>query len=310
MIMTTWTYKITIADKRVGQTVKDILIDWLVPQRIRGALRIKRAIRINDCVVSTNYRVNLLDELTLILEEDDFRTGISSYQPNTAKDMSVIYETDDLVIVDKPAGMKMHPHSPNENDTLLNYLAGYFVQHNTKSAGSDAKPYMVHRIDRETSGAVIVAKNPLVVPILNQMLKQKAIKRTYLTWVTGTMKSSSGYITKPIGIDPKNPYCRCVEGLNAQSAKTYWQTTTNSNTVSQNSLLRVQLDTGRMHQIRVHLASIGHPIVGDTLYNNIRTDNRMMLHSESVKISLPFDGPTKIITGAIPTDFPKLNNSK
>jgi len=161
---------------------------------------------------------------------------------------------------------------------------------------------MVHRIDRDTSGAVIVAKNPIVVPILNRLLAQKAIKRTYLAWVQGAVDKPAGEITTPIGIDPHDERRRVINGIAAQPARTYWAL---SHTVYQNSLLRVQLDTGRMHQIRVHLASIGHPIIGDPLYQPETSATRMLLHAATITVPLPFDGGTTTISGAIPTDFPR-----
>ncbi|WP_312981920.1 RluA family pseudouridine synthase, partial [Leuconostoc falkenbergense] len=165
----------------------------------------------------------------------------------------------------------------------------------------EVAPYMVHRIDRATSGAVIIAKTPLVVPILDQLLSAKAITRTYLAWVSGVMPTKQGIIETPIGIDAQEDRKRAVNGTNAQFAVTHW---TNIHTVYQNSLLRIRLDTGRMHQIRVHLASIGHPIVGDDLYGG-RHMPRLMLHSATIELPLPFDGGVKTITGPLPDDFPR-----
>lgn len=300
--MTTWIYRMTVPTIRVRQSVKDTLKDWLIPQRVRGALRQKQHIHVNGQAVATNYVFQAGDQLELIFDATDFRTSESHYTPNAQETVPIIFENDDFVVVDKPAGMKMHPHAPNEADTLLNYLAADFQARHLMSAGQPARPYMVHRIDRDTSGAVIVAKNPVVVPILNRLLAQKAIKRTYLAWVQGAVAESAGEITTPIGIDPQDERRRVINGLAAQSARTHWA---RMHTVYQNSLLRVQLDTGRMHQIRVHLASIGHPIIGDPLYHPEQPVTRMMLHAATVIVPLPFDGGTVTISGAIPSDFPR-----
>ena len=300
--MTTWLYHLTVSTVRVGQSVKDAFKAWLIPQRLRGALRSKRHIRVNGKTVSTNYVLQAGDVLELTFETADFRNGESHYAPNAQATVPIIFENEDLVVVDKPAGMKMHPHSPHEDDTLLNYLAANFQDRQVMSAGQPARPYMVHRIDRDTSGAVIVAKNPVVVPILNQLLAQKAIKRTYLAWVQGAVLAPAGEVNTPIGIDPHDARRRVINGIAAQPARTYWAL---SHTVYQNSLLRVQLDTGRMHQIRVHLASIGHPIIGDPLYQPEKSATRMMLHAATITVPLPFDGGTTTISGAIPTDFPR-----
>ena len=300
--MTTWIYQLTVPTVRVGQSVKDTLKAWLIPQRLRGALRQKQHIHVNGQAVSTNYVFQAGDQLELIFDAVDFRTSESHYTPNAQATVPIIFENDDFVVVDKPAGMKMHPHAPHEADTLLNYLAADFQARHLMSAGQPARPYMVHRIDRDTSGAVIVAKNPIVVPILNRLLAQKAIKRTYLAWVQGTVDKPAGEINTPIGIDPHDERRRVINGIAAQPARTYWAL---SHTVYQNSLLRVQLDTGRMHQIRVHLASIGHPIIGDPLYQPETSATRMMLHAATITVPLPFDGGTTTISGAIPTDFPR-----
>ncbi|WP_312040863.1 RluA family pseudouridine synthase [Leuconostoc lactis] len=300
--MTTWIYRMTVPTVRVGQSVKDTLKAWLIPQRLRGALRQKQHIHVNGQVVATNYVFQAGDQLELIFDATDFRTSESHYTPNAQETVPIIFENDDFVVVDKPAGMKMHPHAPHEADTLLNYLAADFQARHLMSAGQTARPYMVHRIDRDTSGAVIVAKNPVVVPILNRLLAQKAIKRTYLAWVQGAVAESAGEITTPIGVDPQDERRRVINGLAAQSARTHWA---RMHTVYQNSLLRVQLDTGRMHQIRVHLASIGHPIIGDPLYHPEQPVTRMMLHAATVIVPLPFDGGTVTISGAIPSDFPR-----
>ncbi|MCT3115854.1 RluA family pseudouridine synthase [Leuconostoc lactis] len=300
--MTTWIYRMTVPTVRVGQSVKDTLKAWLIPQRLRGALRQKQHIHVNGQAVATNYVFQAGDQLALIFDAADFRTSESHYTPNAQETVPIIFENDDFVVVDKPAGMKMHPHAPNEADTLLNYLAADFQARHLMSAGQPARPYMVHRIDRDTSGAVIVAKNPVVVPILNRLLAQKAIKRTYLAWVQGAVAESAGEITTPIGVDPQDERRRVINGLAAQSARTHWA---RMHTVYQNSLLRVQLDTGRMHQIRVHLASIGHPIIGDPLYHPEQPGTRMMLHAATLIVPLPFDGGTVTISGAIPSDFPR-----
>jgi len=302
--MTTWHYQMTITpnSEHIGQSIKAVLIHWLIPQRIRGALRLKQHVRINGLYRPTNYQLQANDQLSLVFDQADFRTGESQYPANNSHALDIIFENDDLVVVNKPAGMKMHPHSPSETDTLLNFLAANFSKRHLYSAGAIAKPYMVHRIDRETSGAVIVAKNPVVVPILNRMLKEKVIQRTYLAWVQGILLKNSGTIDRPIGRDISKPFQRQVNGVQAQHAKTHWF---KMHTVFQNTLLRLQLDTGRMHQIRVHLASINHPIVGDSLYGQRLNQQRMMLHAMSLTLPLPFDGPKRIITTSLPSDFPK-----
>ncbi|WP_294977250.1 RluA family pseudouridine synthase [uncultured Leuconostoc sp.] len=299
---TNWTHQFIITNKNAGQSIKQILKMWLLPQRIRGALRIKKNYLVNGNEVPTSYELQVHDQLTLRFDDEDFRTSASHYPPNSSQRVGIVFESDDFVIVNKPAGMKMHPHTLTEDDTLLNYLAADFSERNLVSAGVAARPYMVHRLDRETSGAVIVAKNPVIVPILNRMLADKKIKRTYLAWVAGKMSSSSGTINAPIGVDIDDSRKRMVNGIDQQSAVTHWA---QIHMVFQKTLLRLQLETGRMHQIRVHLAAIGHPIIGDSLYGSTVGTVRMMLHATSIELKLPFDGGTKMISVPMPSDFPR-----
>lgn len=301
-MVSTWTYRLVMTDQQAENTIKQLLTQWRLPQRIRGALRIKKNYRINDKIVPTSYVLQVGDRLSLKFDDEDFRTSESHYQPNSTQQVTIIFENDDLVVVNKPAGMKMHPHSPNEDDTLLNYLADNFNKRQLTSAENTAKPYMVHRIDRETSGLVIVAKNPVVVPILNRMIAEKKIKRIYLAWVDGKVASLSGVINEPIGIDVNDSRKRAVNGMNAQPAITHW---VRVHTVFQKTLLRLQLDTGRMHQIRVHLANMNHPIVGDSLYNTTKVTHRMLLHAATIDLPLPFGQRTVIVTAPIPKDFPR-----
>ncbi|WP_143790559.1 RluA family pseudouridine synthase, partial [Oenococcus oeni] len=121
----------------------------------------------------------------------------------------ILSEKEDYLLVDKPAGMKMHPHSPNETDTLLNYVEAQLKGHLSRSCPAHA--FMVHRIDRDTSGVVIIAKNPLAVGILDQLLAKKRIKRTYLAWVSGNLENKKGSIDQAIAVDPINPYKRIVD---------------------------------------------------------------------------------------------------
>lgn len=152
--MTTWQYQFIISPHNAGQSVKALWTKWLIPKRIRGALRIKRHFTVNGRMVPTSYYLATNDVLVMTFDQDDFRTSSSNYRPNYNQQVTTLFENDYLVVIDKPAGMKMHPHSPTEDDTLLNYVAGDFQRRHV-----EASPYMVHRIDRATSGAVIVAKN-------------------------------------------------------------------------------------------------------------------------------------------------------
>ncbi|CAK8054898.1 RluA family pseudouridine synthase [Eupransor demetentiae] len=280
-----WRYQLTIKANQAGRTVKEQLMAWNLPQRLRGGLRIARGIRINGILASTAQILQVGDKLTLDFPADIFRNPAgNAYPGNDSCQLDILYENDSLVLVDKPAGMKMHPHSPTERDTLFNYLAAQFKRDNHRSAGQAARPYMIHRLDRATSGLVLVAKNPVVVPILNAQLRDKIIRRRYLAWVSGKMPADAGLIDQGIGIDPDDDRLRKINGIKAQSAQTQW---TLLEEAGDASLLELELETGRMHQIRVHLAAKGHPIIGDDWYGG-QPAERLMLHSYSIDLPLPF----------------------
>ena len=208
-------------------------------------------------------------------------------QLGDAKHIRVLYEDEHLIIVDKPAGMKTHPNEPTENSTLLNHLAAYL---DTKKQ----RPYVVHRLDKETSGAVLFAKNPFVLPILGRMLEQKMIYRRYQAIVWGKI-AKDRTITNKIGRDRHDRRKRVVDDKNGQNALTH---VTVDKVLSGKTQVYCVLETGRTHQIRVHLAHIGHPIVGDPLYQN-RPAERLMLHALELHMIHPFT-QEKIVGKALP----------
>ncbi|OIM27632.1 RNA pseudouridine synthase [Oenococcus oeni] len=292
-------YSFIIPNNFVSKSVKELLTGLLFPRSIRGLLRQKKRLLLNGRNIPTSELVSPGDKLSFSLETSDFSKG-QNYLPNNDRRLRILSEKEDYLLVDKPAGMKMHPHSPNETDTLLNYVEAQLKGHLSRSCPAHA--FMVHRIDRDTSGVVIIAKNPLAVGILDQLLAKKRIKRTYLAWVSGNLENKKGSIDQAIAVDPINPYKIIVDQA-GQKAVTHW---TKIHTVYQNTLVRVSLETGRTHQIRVHFAAIGHPIVGDHLYNGLAY-SRLLLHSATIEIPELFSESRQshTITTAIPKDFPR-----
>ncbi|KGO32427.1 RluA family pseudouridine synthase [Oenococcus alcoholitolerans] len=293
-------YKIKISDDLIGKSLKIILKKWLIPRYLRGLLRIDHRLTLNGEYVSVDQKAKKGDILSFYLYPEDF-SGQQNYCPVSDHRLKIIYENEDFLVADKPAGMKMHPHSPEENDTLLNYIQAQMA--NKRSRGLTAKAFMVHRLDRQTSGAVIVAKNPLACSILNRFFAKKIISKIYLAWVSGSFSTNSGRISLPIKKDPLNPYRRIISKDDGLPAETDW---TKIHTVYQNTLLRISLKNGRTHQIRVHLASIGHPLIGDDLYGGIDYP-RLLLHSAAISFPALFSGCQRRISIAaqLPSDFPR-----
>jgi 23S rRNA pseudouridine1911/1915/1917 synthase len=175
-----------------------------------------------------------------------------------AIDIPIVYEDDDLIVVDKPAGMVSHPAHGSTSGTLVNAL----LAHTGALPGEELRAGLVHRLDRDTSGLLVVAKNDATLSALGIAMKARAIKREYLGLVLGIPDHARGTLDGPIGRDPHNRLKYAVVG-NGKPAITHYEI---RETFPKNAELIFRLETGRTHQIRVHLASLGHPILNDSIY--------------------------------------------
>lgn len=289
-----WTIQEQLAVNQPEITVRQLLQrQWLLPSRFVHYLRRRHQVLINGNYHYMNELVHPHDRVYLSFFGDEFRTMNSHYLPTPHPQLQILFENRDLVVVNKPAGQKTHPNQPLETGTLLNDVAGYL-------ANSSSDAYMVHRIDQETSGALIVAKNPVVVPILDRLIASGRIHREYVAVVDRPFAQLTGQFTWPIGRDPEDRRKRKVNGVTAQPAITNYEVL---GTAGTKSLVRLRLQTGRTHQIRVHLAHSGHPIVGDPLYYP-HSGTRMLLHGIAQQLVIPFKGNLKQIFAPVPNYFP------
>lgn len=289
-----WTYNLTIPLILDNKTVRDCLKHWLIPKRIQGQLRQGRRLWVNTVPASVATTVYTGDQLTLQFLPADFRTPQSNYLPDNHESVVILYQDHELLVVNKPAGIKSHPNQPGETGSILNYLAAYLAP--TKQA-----PYMVHRLDQMTSGAMLVALNPVVVPILDRLISTKQIHRSYYAWVRGHFEQAQGQFNDAIGHHPTDKRKRWINVPDAQAALTDYQVI---QTTPHQSLVKLALHTGRTHQLRVHLAANGHPIIGDPLYDEQASHApRLLLHASQLHIQRPFSAQTIDVQAPLPTIF-------
>jgi 23S rRNA pseudouridine1911/1915/1917 synthase len=216
--------------------------------------------------------------------------------------LRILYEDDYLLVVDKPAGMVTHPAPGHPSGTLVNALLAHAPE--LAGVGDRARPGIVHRLDKDTSGLLVVAKDPATHAALAQQMKDRAMVKRYLALVEGAMPTAEGVIDAPIGRDPRQ---RLRMGLlsvasGGREARTRFRTLEEH---GGRSLLEVQLETGRTHQIRVHLAAVHHPVVGDPVYGRAQRPlpPRQFLHAAHLEFRHPTTGEWLTFDAPLPDDL-------
>ena len=209
--------------------------------------------------------------------------------------LDILYEDEDILVLNKPADMPVHPSIGNYTNSLANAAAFYFQQKN------ELCPFRcINRLDRDTSGSLILAKNALSAAILSAQMRNREIRRTCLAVVCG-VTPPSGTVSAPIGRVSDSVIQRQVDPEHGESAVTHYERLAVRN---DHSLLEIHLETGRTHQIRVHMKYIGHPLPGDYLYNpDYRRINRQPLHSYQLEFTHPTTGKVMLFTAPLPIDF-------
>ncbi len=207
--------------------------------------------------VSKNYKLKENDEITVLVPE----AVELDVEPENIP-LEIVYEDDDLLVVNKPKGMVVHPAAGNYTGTLVNALL-FHCKGRLSSINGVIRPGIVHRIDKNTSGLLIVAKNDNSHNMLAEQIKAHSFTREYMAVVTGRFKDKTGTIDAPIGRSKYDRKKMCVTELNSKNAVTHYEVVEEFGNYS---LMRFRLETGRTHQIRVHCAYVGHPVYGDDVY--------------------------------------------
>lgn len=286
------TYRPTkIAEAHQGLTVEEYIkqVMGYSGRRIQKLTRCK-GILLNGRTAYLQRKVKPGDILSVLVLED---TGYGVL-PESGR-IDVLYEDDYVIVLNKEPGLLVHPTGNTARGTLANYLAAYFQE-----KGTVCKIRPLHRLDRETSGCVMFAKDSRTQSRLEELLSAGILKRTYLALVRGHIQPPSGKIDAPIARDPARPNRRIIEER-GDRAITHYRTIQTFNGAS---LLKLNLETGRTHQIRVHLKYAGFPIIGDHMYG-IPSPwiARQALHAESLSFRHPVDGQDIMLDAPIPEDF-------
>lgn len=214
-------------------------------------------ISVNDNTVSKSYKMKTGDILSIIIEQAKDVGIVAEDIP-----LDIYYEDDDLLVVNKPKGMVVHPANGNESGTLVNALM-YHCKDSLSGINGEIRPGIVHRIDKDTSGLLVVAKNDIAHEHLAQQFKEHSINRIYYAIVYGNVKNDSGDVEAPIGRHKTDRKKFCITNTNSKYAFTHYDVVSK---LKGFTLIKCKLKTGRTHQIRVHMQSLGHPLAGDPVY--------------------------------------------
>ncbi len=280
------------------QRLDKFLIDKLEISRSKVQLMIKQGlVTVNDKNLKSSYLLKTNDKIKILgkLEEE------SNAKPEKM-DLDIVYEDDSLMVINKPSGLVVHPAAGHFSGTLVNGLISYTK--NLSSSNGKLRPGIVHRIDKDTSGLLVIAKNDKVHEMLSKQLKDKTLSRIYVALVSGRINHDTGTIDAPIARDPYDRKKMCVTDENSKEAVTHFKVL---DRYKNSTLIELKLETGRTHQIRVHMAYIKHPIINDPVYGGKKsTSFGQMLHAKEISFIHPVTNKKMTFSCKVPEEFNKI----
>ena len=247
-----------------------------------------------------NDKLNIGDEISYEIPEPK----VVDIAP-AKMDLDIVYEDEDVLVINKPKGLVVHPAAGHQDDTLVNGLL-YAMGDDLSGINGELRPGIVHRIDKDTSGLLAVAKNDLAHTMLASQLKDHSMHRVYEAIVCGSFREDSGTVDAPIGRHPSDRKKMCVIARNSRDAVTHWEVVRRYRGYTH---IRCKLETGRTHQIRVHMAHIGHPILGDTVYGHKKAElgqDSQCLHAGTLCFAHPRDGHPVMVFAPLPKYFEEV----
>lgn len=256
-------------------------------------------ILVNGSKKKLSYKVQMNDQITINLPE----AKETNLKPQEIP-IEIIYEDNDIIVVNKPKGLVVHPANGTPDGTLVNAIMA-ICKESLSGIGGELRPGIVHRLDKDTSGLLIVAKNDRAHINMSEQIKNHEVRKIYIALVRGVVQEDEATIDMPIGRSTKDRKKMAVV-KNGKNAVTHFKVLKR---YPKYTLLEIKIDTGRTHQIRVHMAEIGHPVVGDMIYSNGKNDfgvEGQMLHAKSLDFKHPITGEKMHLEADLPEYFKRI----
>lgn len=301
----TWSIQTDEAGQRLDRYLASVLSD-MSRTKVQQLIA-EEAVLVNGYPSKSGYALRTGDEIQLLSLKLNNRAG--TVKPRQLP-LDVVYEDRDLLVVNKATGMVVHPAPGHHDDTLVNALLTRFPD--IQKDGADQRPGIIHRLDKDTSGLIIIAKNAATQAALVEQMKHHEIVKRYLALVEGVVALDQGSIDAPIGRNPRHRQQMAIIAKGSREARTHFRVLER---FTRHTLLLLELETGRTHQIRVHLKAIGHPVAGDPIYGSRSatrglTLKRQFLHAYQIKFNHPSTGATLELEAALPDDLQAVLDQK